>query len=231
VEWLRITAQLYLRAYSRGVQLAARNWPVLFTVLVYSTLLDLGARFAAPFGMLGGFATSLLLAACISSCLSLVETILRTTKVTLEDFRSSFGAYLYDVVGVIFVSWVFFFFVTPILRQTPNGALLLVCVNIAVFVFFNAVPELIYLGRHTVMQLLGESYRFIADNWIEWFPVTFFFLVAYIGLALLPPTVPSLLHSALLGALLYLALIVRGLLFIELHGSSRRGRAFRYRAR
>lgn len=231
MEWLTVTAQLYKQVYSRGVVLAAKNWPVLFTVLVYSTLLDFGAHLVAPFGLLGGFAMSLLFSACISSGLSLVETTIRTGKITLEDFRHSFGAYLYDVIGVTFVSWIFFTILTPILQQMPNGGLLLLCINIAVFVFFNAVPELIYLGRYTVFQLLGESYAFISDNWIEWFPVTAFFLVAFVGLELLPARIPSVLHSAMLGALLYLAMVVRGLLFLELHGSSRRGRAFRYRAR
>ena len=231
MEWLTVTARLYQQVYARGVVLAAKNWPVLFTVLFYSTVLDFGARLVAPFGMVGGFATSLLFSACISSCLSLVDTIIHTRKVTLEDFRRSFGAYLYDVIGVTFVSWIFFTLVKPMLQQLPNGALLLSCVNIAIFVFFNAVPELIYLGRYPVVQLLGESYSFIADNWIEWFPVTFFFLVAFIGLRLLPSGVPSVVESALVGALLYLAMIVRGLLFMELHGSSRRGRAFRFRAR
>ena len=231
MEWFTVTAQLYKLVYTRGVLLAAKNWPVLFTVLVYSTLLDLGATLAAPFGMIGGFAMSLLFAACVSSCLSLVETTIRTGKITLEDFRQSFGAYLYDVIGVTFVSWIFFTLVTPMLQQMPNGGLILLCINLAIFVFFNAVPELIYLGRYTVFQLLGESYAFISDNWIEWFPVTVLFLIAYIGLQLLPAAVPSVLHSALVGALLYLAMIVRGLLFLELHGSSRRGRAFRYRAR
>ena len=37
MEWLTVTAQLYQRVYVRGVLLAARNWPVLFTVLIYST--------------------------------------------------------------------------------------------------------------------------------------------------------------------------------------------------
>lgn len=231
MEWLTVTAQLYRQVYSNGVQLAAKNWPVLFTVLIYSTVLELGARLVAPFGMIGGFAMSLLFAACVSSCLSLVETIVRTSKATLEDFRSSFGTYLYDVLGVSFVSWIFFTLVTPMIAQSAQGAILLVCLEIAIFVFFNAVPELIYLGRFTVLQLLGESYSFVTENWIEWFPVTLFFLAAFIGLSLLPPQIPSLVQSCLLGALLYLALIVRGLLFLELHGSSRRSRAFRYRAR
>lgn len=231
MEWLSITLQLYRQVYSRGVLLAARNWPVLFTVLIYSALLTLGAIVAGPFGMIGGFAYSLLLSACISSCLSLVETILRTGKATLLDFRNSFTAFLSEVIGVTFVAWIFFMLVTPMLHQLPNGGLILLCINIAVFVFFNAVPELIYLGRFSAVQLLGESYSFIADNWIEWFPVTVVFAVAYVGLDLLPPSIPTVVQSALFGALLYVALIVRGLLFLELHGSSRRGRAFRYRAR
>ena len=31
-------------------------------------------------------------------------------------------------------------------------------------------PELVYLGRHAPRELLVESYRFIGENWIEWFP-------------------------------------------------------------
>jgi hypothetical protein len=231
VEWLTVTLRLYRQVYARGVALATRNWPVLFTVLVYSALLSLGARLVAPLGLVGGLAMSLLFAACISSCLSLVETIIRTGKATLQDFRHSFTQYLSDVIGVTFVWWIFSMLLTPVLAQTPNGPLLLFCVFIAVFVFFNALPELIYLGRFTVVQLLRESYAFISENWIEWFPVTLFFAVAYVGLQLLPAAVPWPVQAALDGALLYLALIVRGLLFLELHGSSRRARAFRHRAR
>ena len=73
MEWLSVTLGLYRQVYSRGVLLAAKNWPVLFTVLVYSMLLGVGALVAAPLGMVGGFAYSLLLSACISSCLSLVR--------------------------------------------------------------------------------------------------------------------------------------------------------------
>ena len=37
------------------------------------------------------------------------------------------------------------------------------------------------------------------------------------------------LQTALVALLVYFAMVVRGLLFLELHGTSRRGRAFRQR--
>ncbi len=231
MEWLTVTAQLYRHACVKGAQLAVKNWPVLFTVLLYSWILAIGTAVAAPFGMVGGFAITLLFAACVSSCLSLVETILRTNKVTLDDFRASFGAYLSDVIGVAFISWIFFMLLTPIIAQSPQGLLILTCIHIAMFVFFNAVPELIYIGRFTVFQLLGESYSFITENWIEWFPITLAFVALWVVLQVLAGGLPAPVQSCLFGALLYLALIVRGLLFLELQGSSRRGRAFKYRAR
>jgi hypothetical protein len=231
VEWLAVTAQIYRQVCVKGARLALRNWPVLFTVLVYSWILGFGGALVAPFGMIGGFAMTLLFAACVSSCLSLVETIVRTNKATLEDFRSSFGTYLSDVIGVAFVSWIFFTLVTPLVAQGPQGLLILTCIHIAIFVFFNAVPELIYLGRFGVLQLLGESYSFIAENWIEWFPLTLAFVALWVLLEALAAGLPQAVRACLVGALLYFAMIARGLLFLELHGSSRRGRAFRHRAR
>src|SRR6185436_20973143 len=104
------------------------------------------------------------------SFLYLVEMIVRTSRVSLEDFRSSFGRYIWDVVGVAFLWWLFRSLATPAILQLPQGHLILLCVLLAIFVCFNAVPELIYLGHYTSVQLLSESYTFVVANWIEWFP-------------------------------------------------------------
>jgi len=34
---------------------------------------------------------------------------------------------------------------------------------LAVFVFLNAVPEVVYVGRHVATEVLVESYRFIVS--------------------------------------------------------------------
>ena len=127
---------------------------------------------------------------------------------------------------ITFVVWIAFRLLTPVLATVPQGPMLLLGLNLIVFVFFNAVPELIYLGRCSSLELLGQSYAFIGENWIEWFPATFALAGLMLVVAALPLPGAKL---ALVALLVAYAMVVRGLLFLELHGSSRRSRAFRHR--
>ena len=230
MEWLLVTFAIYRRVFARAAVLAARNWPVMATVFVYSTILGVTAKVAGQLGMAGGFIISLVWAACVGSFLYLVEMIVRTSKVTMDDFRNSFGAYLWDVVGISFLSWIFFSIATPALLQLPQGFLILLCVQLAVFVLFNAVPELIYLGHHSSFALLAESYAFVSANWIEWFPANIAAAILLYALDGLPLDGPAaLVQSALLGLLIYFLMVMRGLLFIELFDSTHRSRLFKYK--
>jgi len=238
VNALAATVALYLKVSARAAELVARNWMVLATVLVYAVILS-GASAAlaltavgGPFFALGsGLLMTLIRAACIGSFLYLVEMMIRTSRVNLTDFRRSFGVYLWDVIGVSFVLWIFFRLIGPLIAASPLGPRIMVAIQIALVVFLNAVPELIYLGHYSTLALLGESYRFISENWIEWFPPNFV-LLAVLYLVFLPQTdgVLWLLLQATVAALaVYFFMVLRGLLFLELSGSSRRSRTFRYR--
>jgi hypothetical protein len=230
VSWLVVTLALYRKAFRRATELTLKNWPVLASVFVYALVMAASAVLASLLGLLGGFLMSLVWAACVGSFLYVVEMMVRTARVSLEDFRRSFGAYLWDVVGVTFLFWVFFAVVTPALATLPQGRTLMLCLDLAIFVFFNAVPELIYLGRCSSLELLGESYAFIGENWIEWFPATFAVGALVYAVGALPfPGALAWLKTAVVALLIYFAMVVRGLLFLELHGSSRRSRAFRHR--
>lgn len=231
MEWLAVTLEIYRRATSRAATLALRNWPVLGSVFAYGAIVIVSANFAMFLGILGGFLLSLVSAACMGSFLHLVEMMVRTSKVTWQDFGRSFSAYLWDVIGVMFVLWIFELVAVPVLAQSQQGLLILLCIRIAMLVFFNAVPELIYLGHHRALELLAESYRFVAENWIEWFPPNILLMIGFFTLWQFRPssTVAAVLQMAALALFGYFAMVLRGLLFIELAGSSRRGRAFRYR--
>ncbi|TMA77797.1 MAG: hypothetical protein E6J72_15635 [Deltaproteobacteria bacterium] len=230
MSWLTITLALYRRALRRAAELTLRNWPVLGSLFVYAAVMSAATVLAAALGIVGGFLLSLVWAACVGSFLSLVEMIVRSGRVTLDDFRRSAGVYLWDVVGVTFVLWIAFQLLTPALATIPQGRMLLLGLMLIVLVFFNAVPELIYLGRCSSLELLGESYAFIGENWIEWFPLTVVLGALVLALDALPVTPllewPKLAAVALL---VYYTMVVRGLLFLELHGSTRRSRAFRHR--
>ena len=230
METLAATLAIYRRAFAKAAATAAKNWAVAGSLFLYLAALRLAVPIVAPLGLAGGFLVSLLWSACMGSFLALVEAMVRDGRVTLDDFRGSFGRYLWDVVGISFLLWVFWTIATPALLSLPNGIAVVLAVQLVLFVLLNAVPELIYLGHHSALELLTESYTFIAENWIEWFPPNLLLaagLWSLLGLPLFGPL--FFLHLALIALYVYFAMAVRGFLFQELAGSTRRSRAFRHR--
>ena len=225
--WLGDTVALYARIFRRGARLALRNWAVGLVVLVYSALLGVVARIAAPFGVVGGVLLYVATVACMSSWLSLVEQVIRVGRVRLNDLPAGFGAYLGDLLTVGFILWGLSLIARIVLQPFP---LLYIVFLLAVAVFLNAVPELVYLGRHAAAELLVESYRFIGENWIEWFPPNIVVGAGVLAVLRLSAGPLGLVADALLGIVLYFAMIVRGLLFLELSSSGRRAREFQRRA-
>ena len=236
VGWFRDTLELYARAFRRGAVLALRNWPVALVLLGFQMLLDLvdvllsslagAGRFAE---LVGGLLSYLAAVAFMSAWLFLVAEVIRSGRIRPRDWLAGFGAYFGDLLTVLFLlSLLAYVALTLVSAVPPLGLVLL----LALFTFGNAVPELVYLGRHPPASLLVESYRFIAENWIEWFPANIMLLGCVVGVTELAramlPTVPWLPLAALVNSLaLYFLFIVRGLLFLELGTSSRRARAFR----
>lgn len=226
IGWLRDTAGLYGRVFARGARLALRNWPVGLVVAIYIGLPLLLTPLAAPLGLVGGVLLYLVTVACSSSSLWLVEQVIRVGRVRFVDMPSGFVAYLGDLLTVGFLLWGLQLIASIVLAPFPFLAIVF---GLAVLVFFNAVPELIYLGRHAAAELLVESYRFIGENWIEWFPANMV-LAACVVATLAVPLPFGILSDAATGLVIYFAMIVRGLLFLELASSSRRAREFRRRA-
>jgi hypothetical protein len=225
--WVGDTVALYARVFRRGTLLALRNWAVGLVVILYGMLLSAAALVAAPFGIVGGFLLYLVTVACFSSWLSLVEQVIRAGRVRLGDVPAGFTAYFGDLLTVGFLFWGIQLIASLVLAPFPFLQIVFV---LAVFVFLNAVPELVYLGRHAAAEVLVESYRFIGENWIEWFPANLALAGCVVAVTMLPGGPLGLVAEAALGVVLYFGMIVRGLLFLELASSSRRAREFRRRA-
>jgi hypothetical protein len=225
--WLADTAALYGRVFRRGAVLALRNWAIGLVVVLYVGLLGVAMVLAAPLGIVGGLLIYLATVACASSWLYLVAQVLQHGRVHVSDIPAGFTAYLGDLLTVGFLVWGLRFIASLVLAPFP---FLLIVFLLATVVFLNAVPELIYLGRHAPAELLVESYRFIGENWIEWFPANVALAGCVLATTLLPAGPLGIVSEGALGLALYFAMIVRGLLFLELTTSSRRAREFRRRA-
>jgi hypothetical protein len=244
IAWLRDTLGTYRRVFSLGGRLLLGNLvlviPALACLVAPVAVVVVLTPFVAVFGSLGGVVAGvlgvLLESACWSALLACTGEVIRTRRLVLGDVRAGFVAYLGDVVNVRFVLWL----ITFVAAALPGP--LDVMIGLATFAFFNAVPELIYLGRYGTADLLAASYRFIGERWIEWFPMNAILLgltvlLGVVGALVLAPVagmtgrVPGGITVGLVvgvsAVMLAFAMLVRGLLFLELTESSRRARDFR----
>lgn len=225
--WAADTGALYARVLTRAARLALRNWPVGLVVLLYLLLLTAVGWLVLPLGIVGGLILYLATVACASSWLHLVEQVIRSGRVRPADVTAGFTAYLGDLLTVGFFFWLLSLIGNLALVEMPLARIVFA---LAVFVFLNAVPELVYLGRFGAAELLVESYRFIGQNWVEWFPPNIVLSLTILGLAMAGSATIGVLAEPVIGLALYFFMIVRGLLFLELTTSSRRAREFQRRA-
>jgi len=222
--WLADTLAMYGRVFRRAAELLGRNWQVALLAAAYLLALGLLGGVLAPFGLVGGIVWTTARAAACGSWLVFLEQVVRSGRANLRDLPTSFGTYFGDMLNIFFLLFLGQF----VLLQFPFLFILFLLVAL---VFLNAVPEIVYLGRSSTMELLAESYRFIGTNWIEWFPPNLALIVVLAAVhAGLPPSPFGIVRAAGVGFVLAYLFIMRGLLFLELTTSSRRAREFRRRA-
>jgi hypothetical protein len=241
ITWLRDTLETYGRVLAQAARLFPRNQvlvvPALACLLVPVSVMGLVAPLVGSLGnfgaLLGGILGVLIESACWSALLASTGEVIRSRRLVLADVRAGFVAYLGDVWNVRFVVWLIMFVSVGL----PGPVTVMIW--LAMVTFFNAVPELIYLGRYGTAELLAASYRFIGERWIEWFPLNLLLLVVAVALNLavldlgmsqgsqMPSDVAIAAALGVTAVCLAFAMLVRGVLFLELTESSRRARAFR----
>jgi hypothetical protein len=238
MEIFRMTLWMYATALKRAWSCVRKNLIVSLAPLAYGLVLSAAAMIALPLGYLGGFVLGLASQACISSGLFLVKNMIDTGKTDFNDFMRGFTFYIWELITIAFILWIPMRLAGMALATVPNGILIYVCIQIALYILLNPVPEFIYQSRVTGIELISASYNFIVENWIEWLiPNIVLAIVGYTllqlfvsSLAGLPPFVEFFLSSFGLGLFITYMMTFRGFLFAELHGTTRRSRVYRYKA-
>jgi hypothetical protein len=238
MQLFQVTLWVYGIALRRSWECVRRNWVVSFAPIAYSTVLSLVAMVAAPFGIVGGLLLGLASQACLSSGLNLIKNMIDSGKADFNDFIKGFTVYIWDLLTVAFIIWIPLRMLAMVLATVPNGGIIYFCIQLALYIFLNAVPELIYQTRVSGLEAIGASYHFIVENWLEWLvpnlvlAVAGYWFLTLLGAVLygLPLVVQLFVQAFALGLCLTYIMTFRGFLFAELHGSSRRARIYRYKA-
>jgi len=236
---LQVTLWLYATALSKSWACVRKNWWVSFAQVAYGIILTVTGIVVGPLGMIGGIIYSLVSSACSSSGLYLVKNMVESGKTDVNDFLNGFLVYLGELLTFYFILWIPTWAVSNALAGVPNGWLIYLLLMLGLFILLNVVPEMIYQGRVSGLELIGASYSFIVENWIEWlipnlilFAAGYYFLNFFESLLFgLPAFVELFLAKLMTGLLLVGFMTFRGFLFSQLHGTTRRTRIFRFDAR
>jgi hypothetical protein len=236
---VQATLWIYAAALQKSWQCVVKNWVISLAPLAYGFIMSLAGFLAAALGFLGGFVLAIASQACVSSGLHLIRNMIQSGRANFNDFLNGFGAYLWDLLTVAFILWIPMRLAAVALGNVPNGALLYFLIQAALFILLNPVPEFIYQTRISGIDLLGASYNFIVENWIEWLlpniiiSIAGYFLLhlLYVIISVLPGVLQWFALAFGFGLFLSYFMTFRGFLFAELYGTNRRSRVYRYDAR
>jgi hypothetical protein len=239
MQTLQVTLWMYATALKRSWECVRKNWVVSFAPIAYGIILAVLASLLAPLGIVGGLLFSLASQACVSSGLFLIKNLIDGNKADFNDFLNGFTVYIWELLLITFIIWIPLRVAAMALATVPNGALLYFLITLVLYIVLNPVPELIYQTRTTGLELISASYNFIVENWLEWLlPNILLGVAGYFLLALFEPLLFGLpgflylfIYSFVVGLGLTYFMTFRGFLFAELHGTTRRSRAYRYKAR
>src|SRR4026209_540164 len=238
MQTLQVTLCMYAVALKRSWECARKNWVVSFAPVAYGVILAIIVSIVAPLGMIGGRLFSLASQACVSSGLFLVKNMVDSNKADFNDFLNGFTVYLWELLGIAFILWIPLRLLAMALATAPNGDLIYFLIKLALYILLNPVRDFIYQSRASGIELIGSSYNFIVENWIEWLiPNILLLAVGYVLLGLIEPLIFALpgfvalfLYAFIVGLGLTYFMIFRGFLFAQLHGTTRRSRLYRYKS-
>ncbi len=234
-----------LKTAKKAFKSLIKNWLIIFTGLVYSTILFVGTLISPLFWILSRLFLLILSSAMVSNYLYLLQQIVEKDRFSLQDFKDGFLIYLRKVWTVYFIGFVALLGIDIFLRPLIVGFVGPFVYHfglIFLMVFLlNALPETIYQKSYNGWESIKSSVEFIKEHWIEWYlpNVLLVVILAFItGSAIINvfDNVTSLgaITRGPFGIILYLLgqlwfsymMIYRGFLFELLNTSSRRKRMF-----
>ncbi len=235
---LTVYLRIYAGAFRQALTGIGKNaWTLLLPMaLLFGFGLARGLLLTSGLGrgILGGILLGLVLCAVASCYLYFVGEVVAKSRVKLDEFGRSIGAYFWSVANVLFVYWVAEW-ILDLLVQGSQQLALKELLWLAAVILLNAAPEVIYQrGSYGGLETVQRSIRFLQANWIEWGIPNLLVVGAWWALRRYPLPVlgmgGDLLVDVLEGALIHLVMVFRGHLFAALDGTSHRQRMYRYRS-
>ena len=146
-----------------------KNWVILPGIVVCYIAFQWIAMASQPLGFAGGF----LVGAAAVAGIALYYLWLRRTidgdTLKFKDLIDFEGELFFQVMSIAFLFFIFLDLLLGSFAESSGDPTVLLVAQLAAFLMFNAIPEMIYQQRVQGVDGLVETFNFIKDNWIEWF--------------------------------------------------------------
>jgi len=224
----------------------SKNFLIFLVGIIYSIISTIGYLivslvFRGPLYILSGFVTGFITATLMSNYFYLLFIIINyNRKITFDDFKKGFTAFLGPVYSVLILFWIANYFLGIFGYVSPRGALSInSLLSLGVFIILNALPETIYLKQYTGISSFSYSIEFLKDNLINWgipniiFNIIIFLVSGEIIMGIVPKVYLGFGYGlgyfirTILGQVLFsFMMIYRGHLYRTLSTSTKRKREF-----
>lgn len=243
IQDIMVTNKAVIKRSNKALQ---NNPGLLLVGAVYLIAVMVVAQLAGMFGIFGGLIMTLFQSAVFSNYLFLMNRIIRVGSFTPEDFQMGFKVYFRKVWVVLLIIWVAQYAVAllsqPFGLFLPAAGLVTLIANVIAFVVLNPLPETLYQKHLGEMDSFIYAFKFIKENWIDWFVpnvilggacyglyygINMVFSTALSGFPFAVRTSLSIVLIAILvQAILGYMMVYRGFLFEMLSTTTRRKRLF-----
>lgn len=180
-EIVSATIQMYKGCAVSATKSLYRNLPLLAASVAVYAVFMIAVSFLGGMGMAGGLILGLLNVALLTFYYSWIGECVRKNRIFLKEYLNFDYMLFSAVINAAFILFIASFLL-QMLTAGMNAGVILLCVSLGLFIFFNALPETLYIHGYNGAAAFSEAFRFVRDNWIEWFlPLLVFFLPVLIA--------------------------------------------------
>lgn len=183
-------------------------------------------------GVLAGLVLLLGNGIIFAAVLSSLENVVRFKQFKLNRIHQGTKVYFRRAVIAMIIVEISIMILTLLGQMFGSiGTIATLAAMILGFIFFNPIPEMLYLSGYTEGDTFKKAIEFIRENWFEWFvfQVPVFFILYQAGSigGITNPVIGSVIGFGVRGVVIPVIMVYRGFLYDFLSRSSRRKRMFK----
>lgn len=166
---MKETIRLYKQLLKEAFKAFSDNSIFMYVGVLYAVTLIFSALFTAQIPLFGRLINIMVISACISSYLYIVDRAALGYKVDQQDLKNGVGVYLRTFMGIM-ILYNFGMMIISYITMSFNLLLyLFIAIEFIIIIIFNPLPETVAVKHYFVMDSLKYALYFAKRYLVKWF--------------------------------------------------------------